>query len=68
MILELEDATQRAEVAQARQQLAMVQADAANVNAGINPYKIKVTEQTIERLREKRRHYKAEADSGLRSI
>jgi multidrug resistance efflux pump len=40
----------------------MVQADAANVNVGVNPYKIKVTERAIERLREKLRHCRAEAD------
>ncbi len=62
VILELEDATQRADVELARQQLAMMRADAANVNVGVNPYKIKVTEQTIERLAEKLRHYTVEAD------
>jgi multidrug resistance efflux pump len=61
VILELEDATQRADVDLARKNLDMLQADAANVNAGINPYQIKTTEQTVERLREKFRHYRAEA-------
>jgi multidrug resistance efflux pump len=62
VILELEDATQQAEVELARRNLEMVQADAANANAGINPYKLEVCRQAVERLREKLRHCKLEAD------
>jgi multidrug efflux pump subunit AcrA (membrane-fusion protein) len=62
LIAELDDATQRAAVGLARENLAMVRAEATNVNAGINPYRIKVAEQTVERLREKLRHNKVEAD------
>jgi ABC exporter DevB family membrane fusion protein len=61
VLVEMEDATPRAEVELARHNLAMVRADAANVNAGINPYKVKVAEQAIGRLREKLRHHNVEA-------
>jgi multidrug efflux pump subunit AcrA (membrane-fusion protein) len=62
VIVELEDATQRAEVELAGRHLATIQAEAAHVNAGTNPYKVKVTEQTIDRLQEKLRHNKVEAE------
>jgi multidrug resistance efflux pump len=61
VILELQDATQKADVELARRNVEMLRADATNVNVGINPYKIKVTEMSIERLREKLRHFRAEA-------
>ena len=60
VILQLDDATHTADVVLARKNLEMLRADVANVNAGINPYKIKVTEQTIERLREKLRHFRGD--------
>jgi HlyD family secretion protein len=60
LLLELEDATQRADVEAARKQWELAQAEAADVLAGINPYQIKVVEQTCERLREKFRHCTAE--------
>jgi HlyD family secretion protein len=62
VILELENATQSADFEVARKNVVMLQADAANVNAGVNPYQIKVIEQAIERLREKLRHCKVEAE------
>jgi HlyD family secretion protein len=62
VILELENATQGADLEVARANVAMLQADAANVNAGVNPYQIKVIEQVLERLREKLRHCKVEAE------
>jgi multidrug resistance efflux pump len=68
VIVELEDATQQAQVALARRNLAMIQADAANVYAGINPCKIKQTERTIERMQEKLRHSRAEADRHRKMI
>jgi HlyD family secretion protein len=56
VLVQLEDATQRADVEGARRQLELAQAEAASVLSGINPYQIKVVEQTIQRLREKARH------------
>src|SRR5262249_22585934 len=43
-LLELEDATQRAEVEVARKNLALARAEADHVNAGINPFKIQAVE------------------------
>lgn len=60
VLCELENATQRADVELARKQLAQAKADAADVNAGVNPYRLKVLERTIDRLREKVRHAKAD--------
>jgi multidrug resistance efflux pump len=56
VLVELEDATQRAEVEGARRQLELARAEAASVLSGVNPYRIKVVEQAIQRLREKVRH------------
>ena len=67
-ILELEDATQRAEVDLARKNLELAQASAAHVTAGINPYRLKAVEQTVERLREKLRHGRSEAERHRRLI
>jgi multidrug resistance efflux pump len=61
VILELEDATQRAEVEVARKNLELATADADYVKAGVNPYRLRVAEQMAERLREKLRHFRAEA-------
>jgi multidrug resistance efflux pump len=52
-ILELEDATQQAEVEVARKELGLARAEADYVEAGINPYSIKVVEKTARRLTEK---------------
>jgi multidrug resistance efflux pump len=60
-LLELEDATPRAEVEVARKNLELARAEADFVNAGINPYRLKVAEKTAERLREKLRHCRTEA-------
>ncbi len=62
ILLELDDATQRAEVQVARKHLELAQAEAHHVQAGINPYRLKVAEQTVERLREKLRHCRLEAE------
>jgi ABC exporter DevB family membrane fusion protein len=62
VLLELEDATPQAEVDVARKQLDLVRAEAEHVNAGVNPYRLKVVEQSIERLREKWRHWQTEAE------
>jgi HlyD family secretion protein len=61
-ILELDDATQRAEVEVARKNVELARAEADQVIAGINPYRIRVAEQKAQRLREKLRHCRAEAD------
>jgi multidrug resistance efflux pump len=52
-ILELEGATQQAEVEVARKELELARAEADYVKAGVNPYRIKVIEQTTRRLKEK---------------
>lgn len=49
-ILELEDATQLADVEVAQKELEMARAEADYVNAGVNPHRIKVIEQTTRRL------------------
>ncbi len=56
VLVQLEDATQRADVEGARRQLELARAEAASVLSGVNPYQLKVVEQTIQRLREKVRH------------
>ncbi len=56
VLLELDNSTHQADVELARRQLDQARADAAHVNAGVNPYRLKVLEQSIERLREKVRH------------
>jgi multidrug resistance efflux pump len=61
-LLELEDGTQRAEVEVARLNLELARAEGDQVNVGINPYKIKAVEETVERLREKLRHSRTEAE------
>lgn len=58
-LCELDDATQCADLELARKQLAQAQADAADVRAGVNPYRLKVLEHMIDRLREKVRLAKA---------
>jgi HlyD family secretion protein len=60
-ILELEDATPRAEVEVARKELELARAEADHVNAGINPYRLRVAEQTAKRLREKLHHSRLQA-------
>jgi ABC exporter DevB family membrane fusion protein len=60
LLCELDNSTQRADVELTRKQLAQAKADAAEVNAGVNPYRLKVLERTIDRLREKVRHAKAD--------
>jgi ABC exporter DevB family membrane fusion protein len=62
LLLELDGSTQRADVELARTQLAQARADAADVGAGVNPYRLKVLERTLERLREKLRHARAEVE------
>jgi ABC exporter DevB family membrane fusion protein len=61
-IMELDASTQQAELELARRQLALAEAEAEDVGVGLNPYRIKVTEHTIDRLREKLRHATAESD------
>ncbi len=56
LLMELENATQKADVELARKNLAMLTAEAVHVNAGVNPYRLKVLERCIERLREKVRY------------
>jgi ABC exporter DevB family membrane fusion protein len=60
-LMELENATQRADVEVARMSLELARAEAEHVNAGVNPHRIKVAEQTVERLKEKLRHFRLEA-------
>lgn len=60
-ILELEDATQRAEVEVARKELELACAEASFVKAGVNPYRIKVIEQTTRRLTEKLNYSRTQA-------
>jgi ABC exporter DevB family membrane fusion protein len=62
VLVELEDSTQRAEVELACKQLDQARADASAVNAGVNPYRIKVLENSLDRLREKVRHARADLD------
>jgi len=61
LLLELEDSTQRADVEGARKQWELARAEAADILSGINPFRIKVVEQTCVRLREKHGYYTAEA-------
>jgi multidrug resistance efflux pump len=60
LLLELDNSTHRADVELARRQLESARAEVDHVNAGVNPYRIKVAEQTVERLREKVRHHTQE--------
>jgi ABC exporter DevB family membrane fusion protein len=60
LLCELDNSTPRADLELARKQLAQVKADAADVIAGINPYRLKVLKHTIDRLREKVRHAKTD--------
>jgi HlyD family secretion protein len=62
LLMELDSTTQKADVELARRLLEQARADAAHINAGINPYRLKVLEQTIERLREKVRHLATEVE------
>jgi HlyD family secretion protein len=62
VLCELDNSTQRADVELARKQLAQAKADAADVNAGVNPYRLKVLERTIDRLHEKAGHAKADLE------
>jgi ABC exporter DevB family membrane fusion protein len=62
LLVELDNSTQQADLALARKQLEQAKADAADVNAGVNPYRLQVLERTIERLREKARHARADLE------
>lgn len=62
VLIELDNSTQRADLEMARHQLALSRADAADVNVGVNPHRLKVLERTIERLREKVRHAKSDLE------
>ncbi len=62
LLLELDNSTQKVEVELAQKLLDQARADADHVNAGINPFRLKVLEQTIERLREKVRHLVTEVE------
>ncbi len=62
VIVELEDATQRAAVEVARQNLELARADADHVNVGTNPYRLKVIEHTLDRLKEKLRFCQADVE------
>lgn len=62
VIMTLDDSTQRAELEVAKAQLELAKADAENVNVGVNPYRLKVVEQAIERIEEKHRFIKMEAE------
>jgi HlyD family secretion protein len=68
VLMELDLATQQAEVHVARRNLALAQADEAFTKSGINPLQIKVVERTVERLQEKLRLSRAEADRAKRMI
>lgn len=67
-ILELDDATQKAEVAVARKNLKLVQAEAEHIKVGINPYQIRAVEQSLERLQEKLRHAQSEVERSSQLI
>jgi multidrug resistance efflux pump len=67
-LLELETATQQAEVALARMNLRLARAEAEQVHSGINPYQIKVAERAVERLQEKLRFCKSEYDRCCRLV
>jgi len=72
-ILDLDNSTQKAEVAVAQKNLDLVRAEAEHVKSGINPYQIKVAELAVERLLEKLRFAQSEAErsrklSNTRSI
>lgn len=62
VLLELDDATRRAEVEAARRNLEVARAEAEHVEAGINPFRIAAVELTVGRLQEKLRHLHTEAD------
>jgi HlyD family secretion protein len=61
-ILELEDATQRAEVEVALTNLDLARAEAEHVNAGINPFRISAVEKAVGRLKERLRYLRSEAN------
>jgi HlyD family secretion protein len=46
----------------------LAQAEADHVNVGTNPYKVKVVEETVARLREKVRHKRSEAERYRRLV
>ncbi len=50
LLIELDNSTQRADLELARRQLDQARADAADINAGVNPYRLKVLEHTLDRL------------------
>lgn len=56
LLVELENATQKADIELARKNLEMLTAEAAHVTAGVNPFRLKVLERSVDRLREKVRH------------
>jgi multidrug resistance efflux pump len=60
VLIELDDSTQRADLELARKQLDQARAEEAEVNAGVNPFRLKVFEHTLDRLREKMRHATAD--------
>jgi multidrug resistance efflux pump len=67
-LLELDDATQKAEVEVARKNRDLARAEAVHISAGTNPYKLRVVEELIERCREKVRHYRNEAERSDRLV
>jgi ABC exporter DevB family membrane fusion protein len=62
LLLELDNSTQLADLELARKQLEQARADAAEVNAGVNPYRLRVLERSLDRLREKVRHASADVN------
>jgi HlyD family secretion protein len=68
LLCELDNSTQRAELELARKQVAQTKAGAADVNAGVNPYRLKVLERTIDRLREKVSHAKQDLERHERLV
>jgi HlyD family secretion protein len=67
-LMELDTATQEAEVALARMNLKLSRAEAEHTQSGINPYRIKVAERAVERLHEKLLFCKAEWDRCRRLV
>jgi multidrug resistance efflux pump len=62
VIAELDDAAAAVAVTRARRQLELAVAQAADVKAGTNPYRIRASERTVEKLRERARHLRSEAN------
>lgn len=60
VLLELEDATQAAEVALAEKDLELAQAEVNHVNAGTNPYRLDAVAKLVERLRELHKQHHAD--------